>query len=255
MKHDLIEHFKEFGPAPNSLPGMPLITRYPDGFECKVCGRRWQRRPSGDCAGIRCYPYGQWPKNLMTKTQLGQAGYKNDDKSLPAAAGYYNTPKFGRVYLYDRQEATVKKVNTYKRLIKYIEAVTLPESSIPLFECLHEKKQERMTETTHETLAAERAAIRDIAELVSACAFFTADEIAQITGSAIPLKFRIAPVRRQWPEERVSDEMTTLVELVYKAFRRWQFKPKGEAELIEGEPLSSQDLDDLGYFRPDSDKE
>jgi hypothetical protein len=196
----------------------------------------------------------------MTKTQLGQAGYKNDDKSLPAAAGYYNTPKFGRIYLYDRQEATPKKASTKKRTVIYVERIVLPEAiAAPLFQRYREARDERTKETNHETLAAESAAVREIANLISSTTFFTAEEIAQLSGEVISLAIRITPVRRIWPAERVTEEMRDLVTLACNAYIHWRFKPSrqdepDEAELIEGAPLSSQDLDDLGYFGPDSDE-
>lgn len=88
-----------------------LVPLEKGGFECTVCGRTWVKSPQSDCPGVRMYGWGAWPEHLLTKKQLGDAGYSTTDKAMPPPAGgcWREKSPNGIMFLYDRNTATTKK--------------------------------------------------------------------------------------------------------------------------------------------------
>lgn len=80
------------------------------GQRCTVCGQTWKNTPISDCPGATVYAWGQWPENLLTKKQLGDAGFQTG-KKLPPPAGVVWRSKSpdGMMYLYDRAQGVPKK--------------------------------------------------------------------------------------------------------------------------------------------------
>ena len=58
------------------------------------------------CPELAVYRYGDWPRHLMTKTQLAQAGYNVGlNLPLPAAKVWRPKSRYGWLLLYDRRQA------------------------------------------------------------------------------------------------------------------------------------------------------
>lgn len=77
-------------------------------YTCKVCERTWNYEPSDECPGVKVYSWGK-ASGLLTKKQLGEAGYQTG-KTLPAPAGAIWWSKEARwLWLYDPAQATKKR--------------------------------------------------------------------------------------------------------------------------------------------------
>lgn len=79
--------------------------------ECTVCGQSWVTdKPVSECPGVPLYGWGKWPENLLTKKQMGEAGF-NTGKQLPPPAGVVSRDKSpdGWMWLYDRNQGVPKK--------------------------------------------------------------------------------------------------------------------------------------------------
>lgn len=80
-------------------------------LRCTMCGQTWKNPPASECVGVSVYAWGQWPEHLLTKKQMGDAGYQTG-KKLPAPAGacYREKSPDGIMWLYDRSQGVPKKV-------------------------------------------------------------------------------------------------------------------------------------------------
>lgn len=80
-------------------------------LRCTACGQTWENPPTSPCVGVRVYAWGQWPEHLLTKKQMGDAGFQTG-KQLPAPAGacYRKKSPDGVMWLYDRNQGVAKKV-------------------------------------------------------------------------------------------------------------------------------------------------
>lgn len=80
------------------------------GYQCEVCGLTWKKEPSSYCEGVRMYGWGKWPEHLLTKKQMGDAGYQTGAK-LPAPAGavFRDKSPGGIMYLYDKNQGVPKR--------------------------------------------------------------------------------------------------------------------------------------------------
>lgn len=81
------------------------------GQRCTVCGQSWKKEPQRECPGVMVYGWGKWPEHLLTKKQMGDAGFQTG-KKLPPPAGVVWRDKSpnGVMYLYDRNAGVPKKV-------------------------------------------------------------------------------------------------------------------------------------------------
>lgn len=81
-------------------------------WKCAVCGGVWKRPPEWrPCPKVMMYKWGKWPEHLLTKKQMGDAGFQTGGQ-LPAPAGgcYREKSPGGIMYLYDRGQGVPKKV-------------------------------------------------------------------------------------------------------------------------------------------------
>jgi hypothetical protein len=78
-----------------------------DALVCEVCGGQWKRTPRIPCPGVPVISWDDRSHGLLTKTQLGKAGYQTGLKlPMPCAAlqkGY------GWIWLYNPSEAVPKR--------------------------------------------------------------------------------------------------------------------------------------------------
>ncbi len=79
------------------------------GQRCTICGQSWKQLPQRECPGVLVYGWGKWPENLLTKKQMGDAGFQTG-KKLPPAAGVVWRDKSpdGKMWLYDRTQGVPK---------------------------------------------------------------------------------------------------------------------------------------------------
>ncbi len=81
-------------------------------YRCQACGKTWLREPRwlDGCPGVTVYTWGAWPEHLLTKKQLGDAGFQTG-KKLPAPAGavYRAKSPNGIMWLYDRNQGVPKR--------------------------------------------------------------------------------------------------------------------------------------------------
>lgn len=80
------------------------------GHRCAVCGQSWKKLPTIQCPGVMVYAWGKWPEHLLTKKQMGDAGFQTG-KKLPPPAGlcWRDKSPDGVMYLYDQAQAIPKK--------------------------------------------------------------------------------------------------------------------------------------------------
>lgn len=78
-------------------------------YQCKACNQMWKNKPVSKCPGVPVVKWGKWSNDLMTKTQLDQAGYQTG-KQLPPVAAVVPNSKMptGWMFLYDSRQATKK---------------------------------------------------------------------------------------------------------------------------------------------------
>ena len=90
-----------------------LVVNENESLSCITCKAVWKQLPTYRCPGIEVFP-GRWeqvwPQGLMTKTQLGQAGYQTG-KQLPAVAAllHWSDGKDGYLRLYNPADAVPKR--------------------------------------------------------------------------------------------------------------------------------------------------
>lgn len=153
MKHDIVEHTSnhfecrrchriwETNPRLMHIPRCyeipvsskhDLIQSNPGHFECRACYQTWQAKPRSRCPGIRLYTqYGHEP--LLTKLQLGYAGYEIATLRLPPPVGCFQS-RSGYVLLYDPRQATPKQTPHGKRKTITITDIFWPLDSIYFIE-------------------------------------------------------------------------------------------------------------------------
>jgi hypothetical protein len=124
-----------------------LVKRSSKDYYCTKCGQQWTGPSKAHCPNLKVFKYNEFG-TLMTKTQLGQAGYKNTPKALPAPTGCYRRTMDGRdneyVKLYD--PALCEKKPPSKRPRKQtglLSKVLVPASLIPLIDDYRETSQIR----------------------------------------------------------------------------------------------------------------
>jgi len=59
---------------------------------CIVCRQTWKNPPTSQCPGVIVYAWGKWPEHLLTKKQMGDAGFQTG-KKLPPPAGLVRRAK------------------------------------------------------------------------------------------------------------------------------------------------------------------
>lgn len=118
--------------------GHTLVQRGKKDWHCTVCDQSWQSPSKAYCPGKHVVSADEWG-TLMTKTQLGRAGYKNDYKSLPKSTVCYRRSYDGSdpeyVNLYDpmlcERKQTLRKG---RRRSGYLHDIVVPTLCIPFIE-------------------------------------------------------------------------------------------------------------------------
>lgn len=79
-------------------------------YRCTICKNSWKYEPTTECPGVPVYGWGEWPKHLLTKKQMSDAGFQTG-KNLPPPAGVVFRSKSpgGKMWLYDRSQGVTKK--------------------------------------------------------------------------------------------------------------------------------------------------
>lgn len=82
-------------------------------YECKACGQKWKHKPISKCPGVPVVRWGKWGNELMTKTQLDEAGYQTGQNLPPVAAVVpHSKMPTGYMFLYNINYATKKRAVT-----------------------------------------------------------------------------------------------------------------------------------------------
>ena len=80
------------------------------GVACIVCLQKWRSEPTSACPGVPVYGWGKWPEHLLTKKQMGEAGYQTGKKlPPPAGAAHRDKSPDGWMWLYDRAQGVPKQ--------------------------------------------------------------------------------------------------------------------------------------------------
>ena len=74
------------GPYAMPMYRHQTVIRNDKRVECALCKQTWKSDPSGVCPGVKVYPFGQFPSDFKTFTQLKQEGKQPADRALPDGA-------------------------------------------------------------------------------------------------------------------------------------------------------------------------
>ncbi len=80
------------------------------GFACTACLQKWKAEPMSACPGVPVYGWGKWPEHLLTKKQMGAAGFQTGKKlPPPAGAAHRDKSPDGWLWLYDKGAGVPKR--------------------------------------------------------------------------------------------------------------------------------------------------
>ena len=174
-------------------------------YVCHTCCQTWQTRPRSKCPGLTLYPkYGHEP--LLTKLQLGYAGYEISTKSLPPAVGCYRSNgKY--MLLYDPTQAIKKQTKRRAGITRSISELHWPLTCVPFIEAyLRIDSFSRQAE------------LADIAFHLSA---FTTSEIEQFAGRTLRLEIAPCLVHRSYQAfQNASPQQAVLVKSIMAAYEK-----------------------------------
>lgn len=177
-----------------------LIKRGSKDYYCTKCNQQWTAPSKAHCPNLKVYKYDEFGA-LMTKTQLGQAGYKNMPKDLPTPTGCYRRTMDGRdneyVKLYDPSLCEKKKPsNRPRKKTGVLSKVVIPSSILALIDLYRDTTHIRETNKysqDHDIFHHWTESAIDLANAVQYAQLMTDEELAQanaITLIITPYRFR-----------------------------------------------------------------
>lgn len=165
-----------------------LIKRGAKDYYCTKCDQEWTSPSKAHCPGLHVVKADEWG-TLMTKTQLGRFGYKNDAPHLPKPQACYrrsydgSSPEY--VMLYDRNECVPKKeIKKGRRKTGYLSEIAVPPivaTMIERFQRVMKTEDELKHSADHSMISLRYEAAADLCNLVT-CAQLMTDQELQAVG-------------------------------------------------------------------------